>query len=144
MMSAMTEDSPHLSRGAVSLAGIALRFRDDLASGRPEPDMWRLLYGFADDFRGSDETGKRSLIAQEPPLTGHQGLDATLAGMAEFFAREAGMSSPPPWVSAPSRFAEPWYWIASHTWQHAYVLTRTPIVFKRHGVFIARENFDRA
>lgn len=134
---------PGTRRGAASLAVIAGQLRDDLAAGRKDSDMWRLLYGFADDFRGSDPDGKRWLIAAEPALTGRGGLDAALAGMAEFFAAEAGQPAPA-WVNGPSRFAVPWYFVASAAYQHAYVLARTPVAFTRHGVFIAREAFDRA
>jgi hypothetical protein len=134
---------PGTRRGAVSLAGLAPQIREDLATGRKESDTWRLLYGFADDFRGSSTEGKRWLIGDEPALTGRRGLDAALAGMAEFFAGEAGLPVPA-WVNGESRVAVPWYFVASSTWQHAYVLARTPAAFKAHGVFIAREVFDRA
>lgn len=134
---------PGARRGAMPLAAIAEVFREDLATGRRESDTWRLLYGFADDFRGSDTEGRRWLITAEPALTGHGGLDATLAGMAEFFAGEGGLGVPA-WTNGPARFAVPWYFIASATYQHAYVLARTPVAFTRHGVFIAREAFDRA
>lgn len=132
-----------IRRGTSSLAMIAETIRNDIASGVPETDSVRLLFGFADDFRGSDEAGKAALMEQEPPPTGDRKFDAALAGEAEFFAREAGLPAPP-WVNGPERFATPWYFIASMSGLHAYVLAHTPIVFKRHGVFIPREAFNRA
>ncbi len=102
-----------------------------------------LLYGFADDFRGSSRPGQIALIADEPPATGDARFDAALAGTAEFFASEAGIA-PPAWVNRPGRFVEPWWFVASRLAFHAYTLANTPASFARHGVFIAREVFDRA
>ena len=60
----------------------------------------RLLFGFADDFRGSSPPGKIALLQQEPPSTGDARFDAALAGTAEFFARE-GQFPAPNWVEHP-------------------------------------------
>ena len=56
---------------------------------------------------------------------------------AEFFASEAQLTVPA-WVDGPSRFVEPWWFIASRPAFHAYTLANTPASFARHGVFIAR------
>jgi hypothetical protein len=47
-------------------------------------------------------------------------------------------------VQEPTRFVEPWWFVTSRPAFHAYVLAHTPATFARHGVFIAREVFDRA
>ena len=78
----------------------------------------------------------------EPALTGAPRFDAALAGLAEFLTTEAGIR-PPAWVDHPSRFVEPWWFVTSRPAFHAYVLANTPALFARHGVFIAREAFDR-
>lgn len=127
--------------GALSLAGIAAIIPGDLARGR-EQDALRLLFGFADDFRGSGDAGKTLLIAGVPPLTGHAGFDAALAGMAEFFAGEAGLPVPA-WADDPGRYALPWFFVTSSPAFHAYVMAHTPIEFAARGVFMAREVFDR-
>jgi transcriptional regulator with XRE-family HTH domain len=134
--------APRVRRGASSLHELAPVIRDDLADGR-ESDARRLIFGFADDFRGSSRPGRLALIEEEPALTGHAGFDAALAGLAEFFAAEADIPSPS-WVNGPGRFAEPWWFVATRPAFHAYTLANTPAVFVRHGVFIAREVFDRA
>jgi len=131
-----------MRRGAASLADLAQAIREDLTEGR-EQDALRLIFGFADDFRGSGDAGKALLIAGEPPATGNPGFDAALAGAAEFFADEAGLPVPQ-WVNGPGRFAAPWFFVTSSAALHAYVLAHTPIEFSAHGVFIAREVFDRA
>jgi hypothetical protein len=133
---------PRVRRGAVPLAGLADQIRDDLRDGR-EAAALRLLFGFADDFRGSSRPGQIALIEEEPVLTGDRRFDAALAGAAEFFATEGGIPIPA-WADGPDRFAEPWWFVASRPAFHAYTFAHTPAVFARHGVFVAREVFDRA
>ena len=133
---------PRVRRGAASLAELAETISEDLAGGRAH-DALRLLFGFADDFRGSSRPGQIALIAHEPGHTGDARFDAALAGAAEFFASEAGIAAPA-WVEGPERFVEPWWFIASRRAFHAYTLANTPACFARHGVFLAREVFDRA
>lgn len=132
---------PRLRRGAASLSELAAEIPNDLAGG-DEQSALRLIFGFADDFRGSSRAGKVALIADEPPSTGDARFDAALAGVAEFFAAE-GSIPPPSWVNRPERFVEPWWFVASRQAFHAYTLANTPAVFARHGVFLAREVFNR-
>jgi transcriptional regulator with XRE-family HTH domain len=132
---------PRVRRGAASLAELAQTIGEDLRAGH-EHDALRLLFGFADDFRGSSRPGRIALLCDDPPITGDARFDAALAGVAEFFAAE-GVIAAPGWVNGPSRFVEPWWFVASRTAFHAYTLANTPAVFARHGVFIAREVFDR-
>src|ERR1700675_3446571 len=49
--------SPRMRRGAASLAELAHTIREDLQEGG-EGDALRLLFGFADDFRGSSRAGR--------------------------------------------------------------------------------------
>jgi transcriptional regulator with XRE-family HTH domain len=133
---------PRVRRGATSLAELAPTIADDLRGSR-ERDAERLLFGFADDFRGSSRPGRIALIRDEPPPTGAPRFDAALAGIAELFAAEAEIPVPS-WVDGPIRFVEPWWFLASRPAFHAYTLAHTPAVLARHGVFIAREVFDRA
>jgi transcriptional regulator with XRE-family HTH domain len=133
---------PRVRRGAASLADLAQTIEEDLERGH-EQDALRLLFGFADDFRGSSRPGGLALIRDEPPGTGDARFDAALAGTAEFFAAEGAIAAPA-WVDGPDRFVEPWWFVASRPAFHAYTLANTPAVFARHGVFIAREVFDRA
>lgn len=144
----VVEARPRMRRGALSLRLIGERLREELAcdgesAEQVERDALRLIFAFADDFRGSSLPGKAALIAQEPPLTGAARFDAALAGTAELFAREAAILTPS-WVEAPSRYVEPWWFVSSRPAFDAYTLAHTPAVFARHGVFIAREVFDRA
>jgi transcriptional regulator with XRE-family HTH domain len=133
---------PRVRRGAASLAELSPTISEDLAHGH-EHDALRLLYGFADDFRGSSRPGRIALLSEEPPPTGDTRFDAALAGAAELFASEAAICAPA-WVHGSGRFVEPWWFVASRPAFHAYTLAHTPACFARHGVFIAREVFDRA
>ncbi len=133
---------PRVRRGAVSLEQLAPTIAEDLVQDREE-DALRLLFGFADDFRGSSRPGKVALVSEAPPTTGDARFDAALAGTAEFFAREGAIPAPV-WVDEPSRFVEPWWFATSRPAFEAYTLAHTPAVFARHGVFLAREVFDRA
>jgi transcriptional regulator with XRE-family HTH domain len=133
---------PRMRRGAASLAALSATISEDLSETR-ESDALRLLFGFADDFRGSSRPGRIALIAEEPPPTGDVRFDAALAGTAEFFAAAAGIAAPA-WVNGPGRFLEPWWFVASRPAFDAYTLANTPALFARHGVFMAREVFDRA
>ncbi|MGA7704353.1 MAG: helix-turn-helix transcriptional regulator [Solirubrobacteraceae bacterium] len=134
--------APRTRRGAASLEQLAPQIAEDLALAQ-EHDALRLLFGFADDFRGSSRPGKISLIRQEPPGTGDPRFDAALAGTAEFFAREGDIAAPR-WVEGAGRFVEPWWFATDRPAFEAYTFAHTPAVFARHGVFIAREVFDRA
>lgn len=133
---------PRMRRGALSLERLAPMIAEDLGRDR-ERDALRLLFGFADDFRGSSRPGKIVLLQEEPAKTDDPRFDAALAGTAEFFAREGNIPTPG-WVEEPSRFVEPWWFVTSKPAFDAYTLAHTPAVFARHGVFIAREVFDRA
>jgi transcriptional regulator with XRE-family HTH domain len=133
---------PRVRRGAASLAELGHTIGEDLEHGR-ERDALRLLFGFADDFRGSSRPGRIALLRDEPPPTGDARFDAALAGVAELFAAE-GTIAAPAWVNGPGRFVEPWWFVASRPEFHAYTLANTPAVLARHGVFMAREVFDRA
>jgi transcriptional regulator with XRE-family HTH domain len=132
---------PRTRRGASSLAELASTIAEDLQAGE-EQNAIRLLFGFADDFRGSPRPGKIELVAAEPPPTGDQRFDAALAAVAEFFAAEGDIDVPD-WVDREQRFVEPWWFVASAPAFHAYTLANTPAAFARHGVFIAREVFSR-
>jgi len=81
-------------------------------------------------------------MAEEPPPTGDARFDAALAGLCEYFAREAGLPVPE-WTEAPWRFVEPWWFVTGRPAFHAYVLATTPADLSRHGVFCSREAFDR-
>src|SRR5665213_4407713 len=56
---------PRMRRGAAPLANLATTIRHDLAGGE-ERNAIRLLFGFADDFRGSSRPGRQRRV--ETPI----------------------------------------------------------------------------
>lgn len=91
---------PRVRHGAASLERLAPAIEDELRHGR-EQDALRMIFGFADDFRGSSRPGRIALLEDEPPTTGDRRFDAALAGTAELFAREAAIPTPG-WVDHPT------------------------------------------
>lgn len=130
-----------IRRGALSLAELSPHLAKELAEGR-RSDALRMLFGFVDDFRGSEPDGQVSLVEGTPPPTGVVGIDAALAAVAEFCCVEAGIAAPR-WALDPARMAQPWLFVVSSPAFHAYVMANTPISFARRGVFVAREVFSR-
>jgi len=133
--------TPRMRRGASSLADLVTSIAHDLAVN-DEKSAMRLIFGFADDFRGSSRPGQIALIEERPGPTGEARFDAMLAATAEFFATEVGIALPE-WTNENARFVEPWWFVASRPAFHAYTLAHTAAPFVRHGVFMAREVFDR-
>ncbi len=129
-------------RGAASLAELATTIAHDLQGDR-ESDAVRLLFGFADDFRGSSRPGRIALIREGPPTTGDARFDAALAGLAELFAAEGAIPAPRGSMARAASSSRGGS-LASRPAFHAYVLAHTPALLARHGVFMAREVFDRA
>lgn len=132
---------PRVRRGASALSDLASAIGQDLEAN-DEQSALRLIFGFADDFRGSSRPGRIALLGDEPNEIGDARFDAMLAATAEFFAAEGGLVAPR-WTQGNSRFVEPWWFVSSRPAFHAYTLAHTPAVFARHGVFMAREVFDR-
>src|SRR5258708_38032930 len=60
---------PRVRRGAASLAELSPMISEELLGDR-ESDALRLLFRFADDFRGSSRPGRIALITGEPPPAG--------------------------------------------------------------------------
>jgi len=97
---------------------------------------------FADDFRSLPAGARRQLVAEAPELVGDRRYDAAIAGLVEHLCAERGMGAPG-WTAAPERFAEPWWFPAGLPALRARALRDSPISFKRHGVFVTAEAFDR-
>jgi hypothetical protein len=85
-------------RGATALADLAPTIAEDLGADE-EQNAIRLLFGFADDFRGSPRPGKAALIAAAPPPTGDRRFDAALDNHAQRRTALRTISSEAPCVS---------------------------------------------
>lgn len=133
---------PYVRRGALPAADVAERIRCVLADGRDQ-EAWRWLLQLTDDFRASSPAGRRALVARAPELVGDGRYDAALAALVEHLCAEAD-APVPRWTDAPGRFAEPWWFPADLEGLRAAALRDSPISFKRHGVFVTANAWNRA
>jgi hypothetical protein len=128
-------------RGARPISEVAGSVRSCLAEG-DEATAWRWLVQFADDFRGSGEGAKASLVSTEAPSTGDRRYDAAIGALVEHLCAENGVPAPA-WTDAPFRSAEPWWFPAGLRDLRPSMLRDSPISFKRHGVFVSAKAFRR-
>ena len=68
--------------------------------------------------------------------------DAVIAALVEYLCVEAHIAIPH-WTSEPARFAEPWWFPAGLPGLEAAAFRDSPITFKRHGVFVTANAWDR-
>ncbi len=68
---------------------------------------WRWIWEFCEEWRHEPLAIQRALVADEPPSTGDERLDVTLAALVELLATQDGVD-PPSWVRNRS-LPEPWY-----------------------------------
>jgi transcriptional regulator with XRE-family HTH domain len=127
--------------GALTICDVARKVKSCLRAGDPT-GAWRWLLQFADDFRSCPAEARRRLVAEAPEPVGDRAHDAAIAGLVEHLCAERGTGAPA-WTSAPERFAEPWWFPAALPALRARALRDSPISFKRHGVFVTAEAFDR-
>ncbi len=84
---------------------------------------------------------------QEPPPTGWNCVDAAFAALADHLARRDGWT-PPTWTSDPTRIARPPWYVAPIAQKPGYFRDEadqaTPPDFTRHGVYICRNDLERA
>lgn len=106
-------------------------------------DVARELDQFTDDFRAARRREKAGLIASAPAPTGVPRLDAYLAGLAEYLAKEAGLPAPP-WVEDRGRFLDTWWILADTPSAVTSALAQSPAAFRRRGLFLAERALSRA
>ncbi|MHB1533317.1 MAG: hypothetical protein ACYC1D_01640 [Acidimicrobiales bacterium] len=135
------EGPPRVRRGALGADALAGKIAAALAGGE-DGEPWRWLLQFVDDFRGSSSAGRAILVEAVPPVTGDRRYDAAIAALVEHLCAGAGMVAPA-WTGDPERFAEPWWFVAGLPGYRAAALRDSPISFKRHGVFVTKEAFER-
>lgn len=81
-------------------------------------------------------------FTDEPPKTGHQGLDAAAAALAEYFANRDGWDLPD-WAVSSDRVArEPWI-VASLPSARVQAAQHSPEEFGRRGVYVSPDDLVR-
>lgn len=127
--------------GAEPIAVVARRIARALSTG-DAAGAWRQLVGFTDDFRSSAPGGRGWLVQEPPALLEQSNYNAAIAGLVEYLCAQRRMPVPA-WTSEEDRFVQPWWFPAGLPALRARALRDSPISFKRHGVFVTAEAFDR-
>lgn len=78
----------------------------------------------------------------EPPPTGDAGLDAFLAGLAEYLAERAGLDGPA-WAEHSRRFLSTFWFPHEHTDFDAIALRDSPGPFRRRNVYVHPSSLER-
>ena len=110
-------------------------------------DAWRYVIGqaidtYASRLKWGHVRDAAATFDEEPPRTGHQGLDAAVAALAEHFANRDGWVLPA-WAASPTRVAhEPWI-VASLPSARVRATQHSPAEFGRRGVYVSPDDLVR-
>ena len=121
--------------------GVANEARTVMAAGDLGSEaLWRFgILQVLDDYESvRRQRGAQSasvLFDEEPPLTGHSGLDAAYAALACWVSARDGWSAPD-WARNSRRVARPWWFVSESAYGRAWALVQSPGEFRIRGVFI--------
>lgn len=137
------EVARHLANARRTFATVpqlARSMREHLDAGREHQALRIMLDGVnvIDSLSSSSDT--RAFLARPPSLGDHR-WDALLAATVAFRARRAGLE-PPRWTAVEP--LESFWWPAGEWATRAQTMTRTPIDFKRLGIWFDELNFATA
>ena len=104
-------------------------------TGAATPSILRSCAQFVSDFRRMSDTLDREAALGAPEATGSQRLDCLVAGLADYEARLAGLSTPEWAVSARYDLFPSWF-VTSSAGLTARLLRVTPPEFSARGVFL--------
>lgn len=96
-----------------------------------------------------DEYGLRppelraAAIVDRPDPTGDARQDAYLAALAEHLALRDGGAAIPAWTAEPARFLERFWFVSPTPGFRAIAIARSPLAFRRRGIFITPDALDR-
>jgi hypothetical protein len=115
--------------------------------GAPLRDVWRhsvlqLVDSYQTVLRRAGAGEAATLFSEEPDLTGHEGVDAALAGLAEYLARRDGWRVPA-WTALPTRETLHFWFVDDLPGLRAWALRESPAAFRRRGVFIGENALER-
>lgn len=132
---------------AYSAHRAAAEARTLLAAGAPLAEIWRhgilqLLDWYLSVLRREGVGAAAELFADEPALTGNDGVDAAFAALAEHLARRDGWTAPA-WTADPSRETLHFWFIDDLPGLRAWALRESPAAFRRRGVFIGEKALER-
>jgi hypothetical protein len=105
------------------------------------------LAEFVDTFDLAKSDGDRYVsIETEPELTGDVRLDALVAAIADYLAKQRRLGRVPHWVSGPARrLSSPWFTTASPTdAMREYLTFASPAEFASRNIFTEERPLRRA
>ena len=118
-----------------------------IRSGAPLRDVWRhsvlqLLDSYRTVLNRAGVGEAATLFSEEPDLTGNEGVDAALAGLAEHLARRDGWRAPA-WTANATRETLHFWFVDDLPGLRAWALRESPAAFRRRGVFIGENALER-
>jgi len=102
---------------------------------------------FVDSFLlAPDNNARFAALEPEPELSGNARLDALVAAMAEYLAKQYRLGRVPTWASQPRRcLAEPWFTTTSSSpAMREYLSVASPAEFRSHNIFTEERPLRRA
>ena len=102
---------------------------------------------FVDSFLlAPDKNARFAAIEREPELSGNARLDALVAAMAEYLAKQYRLGRVPTWASQPRRrLNEPWFTTSSSSpAMREYFSVVSPAEFRSHNIFTEERPLRRA
>ena len=117
---------------------------DGILAGSPQDAV---LAEFVDSFDlARSDQDRYATIEDEPRLTGDARLDALVAAMAEYLAKQRRLGRVPSWVGGPSRRLDtPWFTVTSPTDAMREFLTfSSPAEFASRNIFTEERPLRRA
>jgi hypothetical protein len=102
---------------------------------------------FVDTFLlAPDNNARFSAIEREPEISGNVRLDALVAAMAEYLAKQYRLGRVPAWASQSRRcLDEPWFTTSSSSpAMREYLSVVSPAEFRSHNIFTEERPLRRA
>jgi hypothetical protein len=126
--------TPYRPMTLVDLAG-------HLSRTDADPDRWRLVAEFLEEYRHEPPEVRATLLAAEPPATGDERWDVFLAALAEHLAARDGHAAAD-WAYE-RRLRQ--FWLPFDTpFARADAIQHAPAAFRGRGIFVARQNLEVA
>lgn len=118
-----------------------------LRAGESLTDVWRYaIIQLLDDYesrrRHEGQAAAAELFSAEPPRTGDGRVDAAFAALAEHLARRDGWPVPK-WATADSRYTPDWWFVTDFVGFDPLALRESPLSFRKRGIFVTADAFER-
>ena len=126
---------PRASRFTQTLSGVVGR-------GRAGEDFRVAVREFIDEFDLRPADLRAEALATRPESTGDPRFDAFLGALAEHLALGHDLVVPE-WTNEASRFLDRMWFVSDTKGFRAIALARSPIAFRRRGIFLPADSLKR-